>query len=453
MNIWPRKLIVVYLLFSVMLIAVACEKRNEIVSPASLDHESHQPFTFYNVQPTDGATEISDRPTFSWEYENTDSSQILYEVYMGTDTLKKVWGPDIAQNYVPKWKDQARAKEMLVQIYQMQRAYRARMGSYSNNGICASGLAPNTFYGNLHVVIDSSDRYTYCMAAACLSFYCYAAAKFDHSDPNWDYDTWGINETGTLIHENEELNLSFQPGMTYSWQVVAIDINRNRIASPIYSFTTTDQVLYPGNYPLIPCVPGPTGNSFVLPCSTIFRWYSAPLIESISYDFYLGLGDNLELRAQSLHEPFLASDWYRQANTQLMLERIYNQQQYNQNQLGCYRGNGAIRLPGENGEYSDFDSSCLWISFNHDDSYTYIVSATCSTFTAIATCNLDLDSDIDTWTIDQNSTIRHTVNDADIPYRQYARYSWKIVTHDLFGNVYEGPVWHFDAETDLRNDF
>ena len=89
---------------------------------------------------------------------------------------------------------QSEAKQILKQVYTMQRAYRQEYGAYGDNGEAYSGLAPGTF-GDIGVEVQSSAVYTYTMVAADDAFTCTAEADLD-DDPL--VDTWTITEAGVL---------------------------------------------------------------------------------------------------------------------------------------------------------------------------------------------------------------------------------------------------------------
>lgn len=430
-------------------LAIGCGQKDMSLTPASIGNETHQPLTFYNPLPADGAAEIGERVSFGWQFDNPDNALVQYEVYMGTDSLIKVFGPDTVLVYTPAWGKQAQTKEMLVQIYEMQRAYRPYFGCYALNGICASATAPNGFFCPLGVTIDSQDHYTYAMTSGALTFSCTATGQLDYSDP--EYDSWSINQDGKLLQILYEPKIEFKPLTEYTWQVVAIDSAQNRIESPIWHFTTTSNALYPDHRPITPCLPYPAENCSDIPLFDRFCWYAGSPADSLTYDFYLGLGENLQLYRSSLHENIVTPDWYQQKNMIDALSSILSVESDIKEQDGCYCGNGVVRLPGEWGVY---DSTCLWPWwFHRDDMYTYSLSTTCSTFTVTAISNLDDDPNIDTWTVDQTGLIRCIINDADIPYRPHGRYSWKIVARDSHGNVIEGPLWHFTTNLQLETPF
>ena len=87
---------------------------------------------------------------------------------------------------------QSEAKQLLKQIYTMQRTYRQAQGTYGDNGVVA---AANGNFPQIGVDIMSSAVYSYAMTAAQNTFTCVATANLD-DDPA--IDTWQIDQTGNL---------------------------------------------------------------------------------------------------------------------------------------------------------------------------------------------------------------------------------------------------------------
>jgi type IV pilus assembly protein PilE len=91
---------------------------------------------------------------------------------------------------------QSEAKQLLRQIYSMQRAYFMLNESYCLNGVTASAMAPTAF-AIIHVEIMNSARYSYSMASSANTFTCTATADIDDDVA---IDTWTINDAGLLIN-------------------------------------------------------------------------------------------------------------------------------------------------------------------------------------------------------------------------------------------------------------
>jgi prepilin-type N-terminal cleavage/methylation domain-containing protein len=92
---------------------------------------------------------------------------------------------------------QSEAREVLKQIYTMERAYFIENETYTLNGVTASAAAPLA-YAILAIEIMPSARYTYTIVMPSPSqFTCTATADLD-DDPT--VDIWTIDETGTLTN-------------------------------------------------------------------------------------------------------------------------------------------------------------------------------------------------------------------------------------------------------------
>ncbi len=90
---------------------------------------------------------------------------------------------------------QSEARQLLKQIYTMQRAYRQEKDTYACNGVVASAAAQNTL-AVIGITVGASARYTYTMTSAGVNaFVCTATANLDDDAT---VDTWTINQNGTL---------------------------------------------------------------------------------------------------------------------------------------------------------------------------------------------------------------------------------------------------------------
>ncbi len=87
---------------------------------------------------------------------------------------------------------QSEAKQILKQIYVMQRAYRQEKDTYTADGLSASAGGS---FATLGVDIMSTARYSYTITADSTSFTATANANLDDDVA---VDTWTINESGTL---------------------------------------------------------------------------------------------------------------------------------------------------------------------------------------------------------------------------------------------------------------
>ena len=91
---------------------------------------------------------------------------------------------------------QAEAKEILRQVYTMQRAYRQEFDVYFGNAVTANTGAPMA-YSRIQVEIMPSALYTYTMVAGVLTFTCTATCGV--LDDDAAVDSWTINEQGDLV--------------------------------------------------------------------------------------------------------------------------------------------------------------------------------------------------------------------------------------------------------------
>jgi prepilin-type N-terminal cleavage/methylation domain-containing protein len=98
---------------------------------------------------------------------------------------------------------QSEAKQLLKQIYTMQRAYRQEFNAYCLNGAVASAAAPNAF-AQIGVDVMATARYTFTMAAALNTFTCTATGDLDDDAT---IDTWTIDQTGTLLNTIDDATI------------------------------------------------------------------------------------------------------------------------------------------------------------------------------------------------------------------------------------------------------
>jgi len=91
---------------------------------------------------------------------------------------------------------QSEAKQILKQIYVMQRTYKQENDVYTLNGVTASKDA-QTAFAPIGVEIMANARYSFLMAADTTSFTCTATANLDDDTT---IDTWTIDEDGALAN-------------------------------------------------------------------------------------------------------------------------------------------------------------------------------------------------------------------------------------------------------------
>ncbi len=90
---------------------------------------------------------------------------------------------------------QSEAKQILKQIYTMQRAYRQENGTYGDNGQ-ANVVGVAFVFPEIGVEIGDNAAYVYTMTAAANTFSCTATANLDDDAA---IDSWTIDETGSLV--------------------------------------------------------------------------------------------------------------------------------------------------------------------------------------------------------------------------------------------------------------
>ncbi|MEW5995009.1 MAG: hypothetical protein AB1744_11525, partial [Candidatus Zixiibacteriota bacterium] len=89
---------------------------------------------------------------------------------------------------------QSEAKQLLKQIYTMQRTYRQAYNTYGDNGVNIAAGAGGLF-PQIGVEIQTSAMYTYNVVAAANTFTATATADIDDDAT---IDTWTITEAGVL---------------------------------------------------------------------------------------------------------------------------------------------------------------------------------------------------------------------------------------------------------------
>ena len=91
---------------------------------------------------------------------------------------------------------QSEAKQLLKQIYTMERTFRQANGAYGDNGVAIAAGAGGTFT-EIGVDVMTSAVYGYGIVAAANTFTATATADLDDDAT---VDTWTINEAGTLTN-------------------------------------------------------------------------------------------------------------------------------------------------------------------------------------------------------------------------------------------------------------
>lgn len=189
------------------------------------------------ISPPTGATLDMMDVVFQWECNNPDGGPLVYDVFLGRNPdLVGTWRyGQLVPILLSPPRLQARAGEMLQQIYAAQTAYHSQHGFYALNGFTANYR--NDRFEPLGIIIDSLDIYSYCMTAAANTFTCVATANLDDDATN---DVWQIDETGTLICTcDDSVLILLQPNnTTYYWRIVARDSHGHETFGPIWTFIT-----------------------------------------------------------------------------------------------------------------------------------------------------------------------------------------------------------------------
>jgi prepilin-type N-terminal cleavage/methylation domain-containing protein len=100
---------------------------------------------------------------------------------------------------------QSEAKNILKQIYAMERAYRQEYDTYWGNGTTASAAAP-TGFARIGVDVMSTARYSYSLVAAANTFT--ATATSGILDDDATVDTWTMTHNGVLTCTSDDATLN-----------------------------------------------------------------------------------------------------------------------------------------------------------------------------------------------------------------------------------------------------
>lgn len=112
------------------------------------------------------------------------------------------------------------------------------------------------------------------------------------------------------------------------------------------------------------------------------------------------------LAALAIPRFMTASTRSKQSEAKQLLKQIYTMQHTYRQANGTYGDGGLTQGPGV-GAFPQIGVELMASAI-----YQYVMVAAANTFTCTATCNLDDDATIDTWTVDQTGTLNNTINDA-----------------------------------------
>ena len=98
---------------------------------------------------------------------------------------------------------QSEAKQLLKQIYTMERTFRQEnpLNAYGDNGVSIAAGAGGTF-PEIGVEVQTTARYTYDIVAAGNTFTATATANLDDDATN---DVWTIDQTGLLTNATNDV--------------------------------------------------------------------------------------------------------------------------------------------------------------------------------------------------------------------------------------------------------
>jgi len=112
------------------------------------------------------------------------------------------------------------------------------------------------------------------------------------------------------------------------------------------------------------------------------------------------------LAAMAIPRWWKASERSRQSEAKLILKQIFtNEETYWQSHTGYFITGEALSVANPNA------FAPIWVDLLDGALYTYTIQGDALNFTATATCNLDADGTIDTWTIDQDGTLQVIIDD------------------------------------------
>ena len=101
---------------------------------------------------------------------------------------------------------QSEAKQILKQIYVMERAYRQEYDTYWGNGISADAANPDNF-ARIGVQIMASARYTYSLVAGPNTFTATANVANPGLDDDATPDTWTMDQGGNLVCTSDDATI------------------------------------------------------------------------------------------------------------------------------------------------------------------------------------------------------------------------------------------------------
>ncbi len=188
--------------------------------------------------------------------------------------------------------------------------------------------------------------------------------------------------------------------------------------------------------------PAPADGATITSLNFVFDWEADDLPAGTRYDFYLGTNTNPPLVSTDLDQSELLTIWQRQAIAAEFLQEIHDAEQVYRDQEDTYIYNGEIVHPG----IPDYWEQYLNLVMDSLDVYSYRMQNDADHFTCTATANLDNDDTIDTWKIDENNYLVHTIEDIDNPFEPGGTYYWKVVARSGDNDSLVSDTWHFSVQ-------
>ncbi len=97
---------------------------------------------------------------------------------------------------------QSEAKQILKQIYTMERTYRQENGSYGDNGVSLGSTSGSGVFPQIGVEIQTNAIYEYAITAAQDAFTATATANLDDDATD---DVWTITDAGVLTNTTNDV--------------------------------------------------------------------------------------------------------------------------------------------------------------------------------------------------------------------------------------------------------
>lgn len=97
---------------------------------------------------------------------------------------------------------QSEAKQILKQIYTMERTFRQENGNYGDNGVSLGSVSGSGVFPEIGVEIQTNAIYEYAIVAAVDAFTATATANLDDDATD---DVWQITDAGVLTNPTNDV--------------------------------------------------------------------------------------------------------------------------------------------------------------------------------------------------------------------------------------------------------